>query len=68
MGKEADEKARKDRAARLHQQIEQMKAGASRSQPPCADEPSGGESPREYTQRRMRESEAAEQDERTEQG
>jgi hypothetical protein len=62
---EADEKARRARAAQLHQQIERIKAGISR--PSSADEASGGESMREYTQRRMRESEAVEPDEQTEQ-
>ncbi|MGW3656936.1 hypothetical protein ACWD6R_15140 [Streptomyces sp. NPDC005151] len=60
---EADEKARRARAAQLHQQIERIKAGMSRPQPPRADEPSSGESMREYTQRHMRESETAEPDE-----
>ncbi|MER6011271.1 hypothetical protein [Streptomyces bluensis] len=64
---EADEKARRTRAAQLRQQIEKLKAKASRPRPPRADQPSGGESMREYTQRRMRESETAKPDEQTEQ-
>ncbi|MGW0882421.1 hypothetical protein [Streptomyces sp. NPDC002671] len=60
---EADEKARRARAAKLHQQIERMKAGASEPRQPRTDEPSDGESMREWTQRRMREREAAEPDE-----
>lgn len=63
---EADEKERRARAARLRQQIERMKAGASGSRQPRTDEPSDGESMREYTQRRMREYETAEPDEQTE--
>jgi hypothetical protein len=55
-----DEEANRARAARLREQIDRLKGEPNAETP---EEPSEGESPRAFVERRMREIEAEEQDE-----
>jgi hypothetical protein len=50
-----DEAARKARADRLHERIEQSKSGNEWSEPAATPGTAGSESPREFIERKMRE-------------